>query len=60
MLDKPKHVQDLITEARTVYIEWMIARNELTAGKVANALSDLASELDITETAALNLVIGNE
>lgn len=60
MLAKPQHVQDLITAARTAYIEWMIARTDQTASKVALSLTALADELDITETAALQMVIGNE
>lgn len=60
MVDKPKHVQDLITAARTAYIDWMISRSPESATNVATSLTNLADELDITETDALNLVINNE
>lgn len=58
-IDQLQHVKDMLNSARTTYISWMLNPTNISSEILADSLSKLADELDITEIAALELVKGN-
>jgi len=59
-LEQPQYVKDMLNLARRTYIDWMIEPNKTTSENLANELSKIADELDITESSALEMVKGYE
>jgi hypothetical protein len=59
-LEQPQYVKDMLNLARRTYIDWMIEPNKTSSENLANELSKIADELDITESVALEMVKGYE
>lgn len=59
-LEQPQYIKDMLNLARMTYIDWMLQPTKAASENLANELSKIADELDITETAALEMVKGNE
>ena len=50
----------MLNLARITYIDWLMQPTKAASENLANELSKIADELDITESAALEMVKGNE
>lgn len=59
-LEQPQYIKDMLNLARITYIDWMLQPTKTASENLANELSKIADELDITETAALEMVKGDE
>jgi hypothetical protein len=59
-LEQPEYIKDMLNLARITYIDWMLQPTKAASENLANELSKIADELDITETAALEMVKGDE
>ena len=59
-LEQPQFVKDMLNLARITYIDWLMQPTKAASENLANELSKIADELDITESAALEMVKGNE
>jgi len=59
-LEQPQYIKDMLNLARITYIDWMLQPTKTSSENLANELSKIADELDITETAALEMVKGDE
>lgn len=59
-LEQPQFIKDMLNLARITYIDWMINPTKASSENLANELSKIADELDITESAALEMVKGYE
>jgi hypothetical protein len=59
-LEQPQYIKDMLNLARITYIDWMLQPTKVASENLANELSKIADELDITETAALEMVKGDE
>lgn len=59
-LEQPQYIKDMLNLARITYIDWMLQPTKAASENLANELSKIADELDITETAALEMVKGDE
>jgi len=59
-MKQPQQITDLLNEARTAYIDFVIANSTENSKTFIDLVSRIATELDITEQAALRMVKGDE
>lgn len=58
-MKQPQQITDLINTARDAFMQFVETTNQEDAKKYMNLISQLATELDITEQHALEMVKGN-
>lgn len=59
-LEQPQYVKDMLNLARMTYIDWLMSPTNAASENLANELTKIADELDVTESAALEMVKGYE
>jgi hypothetical protein len=60
MNNQPIYIKDMLNLARTSFIDWMLDPNKTTSKNLMDEITKIADELDITESAALEMVKGND